>query len=57
MLHLEVDEYKKSMQIYLLRNMRPEPELEKIQLTKEEKVLVWEVAAVLSNLLWRFASN
>lgn len=57
MLHLEVDEYKKSMQIYLLRNMRPEPEVEKIQLTKEEKVLVWEVAAVLSNLLWRFASN
>ena len=57
MLHLEVDEYKKSMQIYLLRNMRPEPEVEKIQLTKEETVLVWEVAAVLSNLLWRFASN
>jgi hypothetical protein len=57
MLHLEVDEYKKSLQIYLLRNMRPEPEVEKIQLTKEEKVLVWEVAAVLSNLLWRFASN
>jgi hypothetical protein len=36
MLHLEVDEYKKSMQIYLLRNMRPEPEVEKIKLTKEE---------------------